>query len=256
MKSNEPRSKTAIVTGASHGIGKACALGLLQAGWNTVFVSRNPQALQLALAEGVPTGAAGALALPCDVSNEQQVEAMFDKVQETFGRVDLLFNNAGISGPGGTIDEIPVSGWNQTVAVNLTGAFLCARAAFARMKQQQPRGGRIINNGSIAAHSPRPHTVPYSVTKHAITGLTRCLSLDGRDFGIACSQIDIGNVRTEMTVPMTRGMLQANGEYKAEPVFELPHVVDAILYMANLPREANVQFMTVMATNMPFIGRG
>lgn len=247
--------KTAIITGASQGIGRACALGLLQTGWNTVFVGRNAGKLQAAIATAMP-GSARALAVVCDVSQPAQVDALFSQVIATFGRVDLLFNNAGISGPSGTIDEIPLDGWQETLAVNLNGAFLCARAAFAAMKTQQPRGGRIINNGSIAAHAPRPRTSPYAITKHAITGLTRCLSLEGREFDIACGQIDIGNVRTEMTVPMTRGMLQANGEYRAEPVFELPQVVDAVLYMANLPPQANVQFMTVMATNMPYLGRG
>jgi NAD(P)-dependent dehydrogenase (short-subunit alcohol dehydrogenase family) len=246
-------ARTAIVTGASHGIGKACALALVHAGWNTVFVSRNLADLQAAAANA---DAGAVLCVQCDVSQAEQVEALFGAVVEKFGRVDLLFNNAGISGPGGTIDEIPVAAWEQTLAVNLTGAFLCARAAFARMRQQRPQGGRIINNGSIAAHAPRPRTTPYSVTKHAITGLTKCLSLDGREFDIACSQIDIGNVRTEMTVPMTKGMLQANGDFKSEPVFELAEVVQAVLFMANLPLAANVQFMTVMATKMPFIGRG
>ena len=160
------------------------------------------------------------------------------------------------SGPRGTVDEISVTEWERTVAVNINGSFLCARAAFAVMKQQQPQGGRIINNGSIAAHTPRPHTSPYAVTKHAIMGLTKCLALDGRPFNIACGQIDIGNVRNEMTVPMAQGMLQANGAQMKEPVFELAHVVDAVLYMANLPPDANVQFMTVMATKMPYIGRG
>jgi NAD(P)-dependent dehydrogenase (short-subunit alcohol dehydrogenase family) len=247
--------KIAIVTGASSGIGKACAIALLRAGWHTVFVSRHAEALEAAIREAGEVQAE-ALALRCDVSNAEEVQDMFEKVMAAFGRIDLLFNNAGISGPHGTIDEIAVAAWEQTVAINLNGAFLCARFAFACMKKQTPRGGRIINNGSIAAHTPRPRTVPYAVTKHAITGLTKCLSLDGRDFDIACGQIDIGNVRTEMTLPMTQGMLQASGEYRAEPVFELRHVVDAVLYMANLPPDANVQFMTVMATKMPFVGRG
>lgn len=247
--------KTAVVTGASSGIGKAVATGLLRAGWNTVFISRQAEVLAAAIAAAGNTDAE-AMALVCDVSKADDVDAAFQRIQSHFGRVDLLFNNAGISGPAGTIDEIPVAGWDQTVAVNLNGAFLCARAAFACMRQQQPQGGRIINNGSIAAHSPRPRTTPYAVTKHAITGLTKCLSLDGRAFDIACGQIDIGNVLTDMTVPMTKGMLQANGERKAEPVFDLTHVVDAVLYMASLPAAANVQFMTVMATKMPFVGRG
>ena len=247
--------KTAIVTGASSGIGRACAIGLLRAGWHTVFVSRHAEALAAAIRDAGEVNAE-ALALTCDISNAEQVEELFAKVMAAFGRIDLLFNNAGISGPRGTVDEISVTEWERTVAVNINGSFLCARAAFAVMKQQQPQGGRIINNGSIAAHTPRPHTSPYAVTKHAIMGLTKCLALDGRPFNIACGQIDIGNVRTEMTVPMAQGMLQANGAQMKEPVFELAHVVDAVLYMANLPPDANVQFMTVMATKMPYIGRG
>ena len=247
--------KTAIVTGASSGIGRACAIGLLRAGWQTVFVSRHAEALAAAIRDAGEVNAE-ALALTCDISSAEQVEELFAKAMAAFGRIDLLFNNAGISGPRGTVDEISVTEWERTVAVNINGSFLCARAAFAAMKQQQPQGGRIINNGSIAAHTPRPHTSPYAVTKHAIMGLTKCLALDGRPFNIACGQIDIGNVRTEMTVPMAQGMLQANGAQMKEPVFELAHVVDAVLYMANLPPDANVQFMTVMATKMPYIGRG
>jgi NAD(P)-dependent dehydrogenase (short-subunit alcohol dehydrogenase family) len=245
----------AIVTGASQGIGKAVATGLLQAGWNTVFVSRRLAELQQAIRDAGHVRAT-ALALACDVSQAADVDAVFAEAVTAFGRIDLVFNNAGISGPAGTIDEIPLDQWEQTVDINVKGMFNCARAAFGCMKRQQPRGGRIINNGSIAAHTPRPRTVAYSVTKHAISGLTKCLSLDGREFDIACGQIDIGNVRTEMTVPMTQGLLQANGERRAEPVFELQQVVEAVLYMAKLPPAANVQFMTVMATKMPFIGRG
>ena len=248
-------SRIAVVTGASQGIGKAAAIGLLQNGWNTVFIGRRHTMLQMAIAEAGSVSAK-ALAVTCDVSKAEEVENAFAQIMAVFGRVDLLFNNAGVSGKSGTIDEIPLAVWNDTVATNLNGAFFCARAAFACMKQQRPPGGRIINNGSIAAHSPRPHSVPYAVTKHAITGLTKCLSLDGREFDIASGQIDIGNVRTQMSLPMTQGMLQANGERSVEPVFELPQVVEALLYMANLPPAANVQFMTVMATKMPFVGRG
>jgi NAD(P)-dependent dehydrogenase (short-subunit alcohol dehydrogenase family) len=247
--------RIAIVTGASQGIGKACALALLQAGWHTVLLSRHQAKLEKVIAEAGDAGSL-AMALACDVSDAGAVEQRFNEVVAKFGRLDLLFNNAGISGPAGTIDEIPLEAWEQTVDINLKGMFNCARAAFALMKQQNPQGGRIINNGSIAAHAPRPGTVPYTITKHAVTGLTKCLSLDGRAWNIACSQIDIGNVRTEMSIPMTQGMLQANGERRPEPVFELPHVTDALLYMAGLPLEVNVQFMTVMATAMPFIGRG
>jgi len=254
MSMNEP-GKVAVVTGASSGIGKACAVALLQAGWTTVFMGRHQETLDAAIKTAGPVPAT-ALALACDVSKAHDVDAAFSQIVERFGRVDLLFNNAGIMGPAGTIDEIPLAAWEQTAAVNIGGAFNCARAAFAAMRKQQPQGGRIINNGSIAAHTPRPRTVPYTMTKHAITGLTKCLALDGRDFNIACGQIDIGNVLTDMTQSFTQGMLQANGERKPEPVFNLKHVVEAVLYMANLPPEANVQFMTVMATKMPFIGRG
>lgn len=247
--------KVAVVTGAGQGIGKACATGLLKNGWHTVFIGRRAPLLEAAIAEAGDVQAE-ALALTCDVSDAVAVEEAFAKIEAAFGRVDLLFNNAGMSGPRGTLDEISVSEWEKTVATNINGAFLCARAAFAIMKRQSPQGGRIINNGSIAAHSPRPQTAPYAVTKHAISGLTKCISLDGRPFNIACGQIDIGNVRTEMALPMLQGCLQANGDVKPEPVFELQHVVDALLYMANLPPEANVQTLTVMATKMPFIGRG
>ena len=248
-------TKIAVVTGAGQGIGKACATGLLKAGWHTVFIGRRATLLDAAIAEAgaVP---AEALALSCDVSDAAAVEETFAKIVAAFGRIDLLFNNAGISGPRGTVDEISVAEWERTVAINVNGAFLCARAAFAAMKRQNPQGGRIINNGSLAAHTPRPHTAPYAVTKHAISGLTKCLALDGRPFNIACGQIDIGNVRTDMAAPMLQGLLQANGDVKAEPVFELQHVVDALLYMAHLPPDANVQCMTVMATTMPYIGRG
>ena len=248
-------NRVAVVTGAGQGIGKACATGLLKAGWHTVFIGRRAALLEAAIAEAGDVQAE-ALALACDISDAAAVAETFTKITTAFGRIDLLFNNAGISGPRGTVDEISVADWEHTVATNVNGSFYCARAAFAAMKQQHPQGGRIINNGSIAAHSPRPHTSPYAVTKHAIMGLTKCLSLDGRPFNIACGQIDIGNVRTEMAAPMLQGCLQANGDVRTEPVFELQHVVEALLYMANLPPEANVQFMTVMATKMPFIGRG
>ena len=248
-------NRTAVVTGASRGIGKACALALLQAGWNTVFVSRKVDSLAAAIKDAGPVSA-DFLCIACDVTDVTAVQVMFDTVLTRFGRVDLLFNNAGISGPTGTIDEIDLEGWRGALETNIGGMFLCARSAFAAMRKQLPQGGRIINNGSIAAHTPRPHTLPYTVSKHAVTGLTKSLALDGREFNIACGQIDIGNVRTDMTLPMTQGMLQANGERRSEPVFELKHVVDAVLYMAELPLEANVQFMTVMATGMPYIGRG
>ena len=247
--------KVALVTGAGTGIGRACALAFLKAGWHTVLVGRRLELLESVIADAGPTGEQ-ALAVSCDVSKPEEVQALFEQIRARFNRLDLLFNNAGMMGPAGTIDTIPLEGWHQVVAVNLEGAFLMARAAFGQMKGQTPQGGRIINNGSIAAQVPRPQTVPYSVTKHAINGLTKCLALDGRTFGIAAGQIDIGNVRTDMTVPMTQGLMQANGERMAEPVFELQSVVDAVMYMAHLPLEANVLNMTVMATAMPFVGRG
>jgi NAD(P)-dependent dehydrogenase (short-subunit alcohol dehydrogenase family) len=248
-------SRVAVVTGASAGIGKACAQALLRAGWTTVFLARRQEALEAAIAEaGCADGSA--LALSCDVGDAAAVQVVFDSIEARYGRVDLLFNNAGIMGPAGSIDEIALDAWERTLDANVRGSFNVARAAFAVMRRQQPQGGRIINNGSIAAHTPRPRTVPYTMTKHAITGLTKCLSLDGRDYNIVCGQIDIGNVLTDMTQSFTQGMLQADGSRRPEPVFELRHVVDAVLYMAQLPLEANVQFMTVLASRMPFIGRG
>jgi NAD(P)-dependent dehydrogenase (short-subunit alcohol dehydrogenase family) len=250
-----PDTRVAVVTGASAGIGKACAQALLQQGWNTVFISRQQQALEDAIsAAGATRG--HALAVSCDVTDAGAVQACFEQAARHFGRIALLFNNAGRMGPAGRIDELELDAWERTLDVNVKGAFNSARAAFSQMRRQQPQGGRIINNGSIAAHTPRPRTVPYTMTKHAITGLTKCLSLDGREFDIVCGQIDIGNVLTDMTQSFTQGMLQADGERRAEPVFDLRHVVDAVLYMANLPLQANVQFMTVMASKMPFIGRG
>jgi NAD(P)-dependent dehydrogenase (short-subunit alcohol dehydrogenase family) len=252
---SEHNTKVAIVTGASAGIGKACAQALLQQGWNTVFISRQQQALEAAIAAAGSTPGR-ALALSCDVTDANAVQTAFDQAVQHFGRIDLLFNNAGMMGPAGCIDEIPLDAWERTLDVNVKGAFNSARAAFGQMRRQQPQGGRIINNGSIAAHTPRPRTVPYTMTKHAITGLTKCLALDGRDYDIVCGQIDIGNVLTDMTQGFTQGMLQADGQRRPEPVFDLAHVVEAVLYMANLPLAANVQFMTVLASKMPFIGRG
>jgi NAD(P)-dependent dehydrogenase (short-subunit alcohol dehydrogenase family) len=247
--------KTAIVTGAGTGIGKAVATTLLKAGWNTVFCGRRAGVLGAAIAKAGKTEAS-ALAVPCDITRPEEVEALFKKVVDTFGRVDLLFNNAGIASKSAPIDEISVEAWNDVVAVNLTGSFLCARAAFGAMRRQQPMGGRIINNGSISAHAPRPGSVPYTATKHAITGLTKTLALDGRPYDIACGQIDIGNALTDMAHAMTLGVLQADGTVAAEAVMDVQHVADAVLHMAGLPLEANVLFMTVMATKMPLVGRG
>jgi NAD(P)-dependent dehydrogenase (short-subunit alcohol dehydrogenase family) len=247
--------KVALVTGAGSGLGRAVALGLLDAGYATVLAGRRAEPLE-ETARMAGERAAEALAVPCDVSHPASVEALFQRVETTFGRLDLLFNNAGINVAAVPIDELDVTDWMSIVDVNLTGAFLCARGAFGLMRRQQPRGGRVINNGSISAHVPRPFSAPYTATKHAVTGLTKSISLDGRAWDIACGQIDIGNAATEMTAKMAAGILQANGEVKVEPRVDPIHIVQAVLYMASLPLEANVQFMTVMATRMPFIGRG
>jgi NAD(P)-dependent dehydrogenase (short-subunit alcohol dehydrogenase family) len=247
--------KTAIVTGAGTGIGRSVATALAKAGWNTVFCGRRKTLLDQAVA-AAGAGEATALAIACDITKPKEVEALFAATVEAFGRVDLLFNNAGMGYKSTPIDEIPVEVWNDVLAVNLTGSFLCARAAFGQMRRQTPQGGRIINNGSVSAHAPRPGSVPYTATKHAITGLTRTLALDGRPFDIACGQIDIGNALTEMAMPMTVGVPQANGTTAAEAVMDVQHVADAVVHMADLPLDANVLFMTVMATKMPFVGRG
>lgn len=247
--------KTAIVTGAGTGIGKAVATTLLKAGWNTVFCGRRPAPLEAAIKEAGATEAK-ALAVPCDVSQAGEVDDLFETTVRTFDRVDLLFNNAGAGYPATLIDEIPVEVWDDIVGVNLTGSFLCARAAFRTMRRQEPQGGRIINNGSISAYAPRPGSVPYTATKHAVTGLTKTLALDGRPFDIACGQIDIGNALTDMAAAMTKGVPQASGEIAVEAVMDVQHVADAVKHMASLPLDANVLFMTVMATKMPFVGRG
>lgn len=247
--------KTAIVTGAGTGIGKAVATALLKEGWNTVFCGRRQALLEQAVSYAGPTEAR-ALPVACDISKPDQVDALFETVAGVFGRVDLLFNNAGMGYKSTPIDEIPVEVWNEVVGVNLTGSFLCARAAFRAMRNQAPMGGRIINNGSVSAYAPRPGSVPYTATKHAITGLTKTLALDGRPYDIACGQIDVGNALTEMAAPMTVGVPQANGSIAAEAVMDVKHVADAVVHMAGLPLDANVLFMTVMATKMPFVGRG
>lgn len=246
--------KVAVVTGAGSGIGKAVTLALLRDGYRVALAGRRREPLEATAAEG--GAAAPALVVPTDVSAADAVRALFAAAQARFGRVDLLFNNAGIFVPGIEIDELSVAQWQAVVDINLTGAFLCAREAFRMMKTQTPRGGRIINNGSIAAHAPRPHSVAYTATKHAITGLTKSLALDGRRYDIACGQIDIGNARTELAAPMAKGIPQANGQIAVEPLMDLAHVASAVLYMASLPLDANVQFMTLMATKMPFVGRG
>jgi NAD(P)-dependent dehydrogenase (short-subunit alcohol dehydrogenase family) len=244
-------SKTIIITGAGRGIGKACVEAFLDAGWRVGLIGRTPEPLHdLAQAHR------NALALPCDVVDESQVEAAFDQAMQTWGRIDALFNNAGVGSFSGTADEISLEDWRRVIDINVMGSVICARAAFARMKAQQPQGGRIINNGSVSAHAPRPQSAPYTTSKHAITGLTKSLSLDGRPFDIACGQIDIGNALTEMAQQMTVGMPQADGAVRAEAVMDVTEVARSVLHMADMPPDANVQFMTVMATKMPFIGRG
>ncbi len=251
----DTRSKVAIVTGAGTGIGKAVAIGLLEAGYAVVLAGRRQAPLEQAVLEAGADGA-HALVVPTDVGDPDAVQALFAATGERFGRLDVLFNNAGIATRSAPLEELTVEEWKSVVDVNLTGAFLCTQQAFLLMKSQQPQGGRIINNGSISAHVPRPHSAPYTATKHAITGLTRSTSLDGRRFNIACGQIDIGNAATDMTAAMASGVPQASGQIAAEPRLDVAHVVRAVLYMASLPLDANVQFMTVMATTMPFIGRG
>jgi NAD(P)-dependent dehydrogenase (short-subunit alcohol dehydrogenase family) len=247
--------KIAMVTGAGSGIGRATSIALLTAGYKVVLAGRRSDALNetIALAGDL---AAHALAVPTDATQPAAVNALFETTRATFGRLDVLFNNAGTGAPAIPIDELTFEQWNAVVDINLTAVFLCTQQAFKMMKTQTPRGGRIINNGSISAYAPRPFSAPYTATKHAITGLTKATSLDGRAFDIACGQIDIGNAASDMTQRMTSGVPQANGTMMVEPRMDLKHVADAVVHMASLPLEANVQFMTVMATKMPFVGRG
>jgi NAD(P)-dependent dehydrogenase (short-subunit alcohol dehydrogenase family) len=249
------QGKIALVTGAGSGIGRAASLALQGAGYSVVLAGRRAEALEKTAAMAAPNGGK-MLAVPTDVSKPEEVRALFAQSKEAFGRLDVLFNNAGMGHPAIPMEDLSYEQWSTVVGVNLTGAFLCSQEAIRIMKAQQPRGGRIINNGSISAHTPRPNSVAYTATKHAITGLTKCISLDGRAFDIACGQIDIGNAVTDLTERMTAGVLQPDGSKMVEPRMALRHVADAILYMANLPLDANVQFMTVMATKMPFVGRG
>jgi NAD(P)-dependent dehydrogenase (short-subunit alcohol dehydrogenase family) len=247
--------KVAIVTGAGSGIGRASAIALLDAGYHVALAGRREDALQQTIAEAGEAGSRG-LAVPTDVRDPSSVKALFAKTVEAFGRLDLLFNNAGRGTPAMPLEDVGFEQWKDVVDINLTGAFLCTQEAFRVMKDQTPRGGRIINNGSISAHAPRPFSAPYTATKHAITGLTKSTSLDGRAYDIACGQIDIGNAATDMTERMTGGVIQPRGDMMAEPRMDVRHVAAAIVQMASLPLEANVQFMTIMATKMPFIGRG
>ena len=247
-------TKTAVVTGAGTGIGRAAALALLGDGFRVALVGRRKEPLEKTAAD---SGAADrALVLPSDVTRPDDVKAAFGRVKEAWGRLDVLFNNAGTNAPAVPFEDLTFEQWKAVVDVNLTGMFLCAQQAVRLMKSQTPRGGRIINNGSISAHTPRPFSAPYTATKHAVTGLTKSLSLDGREFDIACGQIDIGNAATEMTARMTQGVPQADGTLKAEPRMDVAHVGSAVLYMARLPLDANVLFMTVTANKMPFVGRG
>jgi len=246
-------SKVAVVTGGGSGIGRASALALGRDGFAVVITGRRKDALEETARMG---GEAQILPYQADISDPKQVEGLFAFTKEKFGRLDFLFNNAGRGAPGINLEELTSQQWLDVVGVNLNGAFFCTQEAFKIMKDQDPRGGRIVNNGSISAHAPRPNSAPYTATKHAITGLTRSISLDGRPFDIACSQIDIGNAATEMTERMSGGVPQANGSKMAEPRMNVDHVAEAVLYIANLPLDANVQFMTLMATQMPFIGRG
>jgi NAD(P)-dependent dehydrogenase (short-subunit alcohol dehydrogenase family) len=249
--------KVALITGAGSGIGKACALALADAGWSLALCGRRLERLEAVGLEAQAKGRA-AIAVGADVGDPAAVEALFGQVEARFGRLDLLFNNAGTGAPPKPLEQLTVEEWRRVVDTNLTGAFLCTQGAFRLMKAQDPRGGRIINNGSISAHAPRPNSAPYTATKHAITGLTRSTALDGRAFDIACGQIDIGNAQTDLTARMTmaQGVPQADGRTAPEPVMDVSDVARAVVYMAGLPLTANVQFMTVMATKMPFIGRG
>ena len=252
MKQNK---KIALVTGAGSGIGRAVALALLEDGFSLVLAGRRLEPLQ-AVVDHAQAAGGEALAVPTDVRDEQSVAQLFATIEEVHGRLDVIFNNAGINAPAVPVDELPLENWRNVIATNVDGVFLCARAAFGLMRRQQPQGGRIINNGSISAHTPRPFTAPYTASKHAVLGLTKALALDGRPYNIVCSQVDIGNALTELSERMTRGVRQANGEIAAEPMLDVRHVADAVRYIAALPLGANVLNMTVMASNMPFVGRG
>jgi len=245
----------AVVTGAGSGLGRAISRELLRTGWRVAASGRREQQL-LETVTGGDWRAEAAAAIPADVTVPESVAALFSAVADRWGRLDLLVNNAGVFGPAGAVDELTIDGWRQIVDTNLTGAFLCAHHAMRMMKAQDPRGGRIINNGSISAHSPRPGSAGYTATKHAITGLTKSIALDGRQYDIACGQIDVGNAATEMTSGISRGARQADGSVRPEATFDAQHVASAVRYMAELPLDANVPFLTIMATTMPFIGRG
>jgi NAD(P)-dependent dehydrogenase (short-subunit alcohol dehydrogenase family) len=247
--------KVAVVTGAGSGIGKATALAFLKDGWSVALAGRRREPLEAAVKEA-GADAERALAVPTDVGDPQAVQALFERVKAKFGRVDAIFNNAGQNAPGVLFEDLPFERWKAVVDTNLTGSFLCAQAAFRMMKEQQPRGGRIINNGSISAHAPRPDSAPYTATKHAITGLTRTIALDGRKYDIACCQIDIGNAMTELASRMARGVKQADGSVKAEPMVDVADIARSVLHMANQPLDVNIYHLMIMATKMPYAGRG
>ena len=253
MNTNTPHAKVALVTGAGSGIGKATALAFLKAGYSVVLAGRRLEPLEEAAKE---SGTDRALAVSTDVGNADSVKALFATIKQKFGRLDVLFNNAGLGLNSVNFEDITFEQWQDVVNVNLTGSFLCAQGAFRLMKGQSPQGGRIVNNGSISAHAPRPNSAPYTSTKHAITGLTKSLSLDGRKYNIACGQIDIGNAMTALAARMAKGVMQANGEVAVEAMMDAKEVADAVVHMASLPLSTNVQFMTIMATKMPFVGRG
>ena len=247
--------RIALVTGAGSGIGRAVAQGLLQDGFHVVLTGRRPEPLAEVAAAAQAAGQ-HALAIPADVRDEHSVQALFDEIEKRYGRLDVLFNNAGVNAPAVPMDELSVAQWKDVIDTNVTGVFLCARAAFGLMRRQSPQGGRIINNGSISAHTPRPFSSPYTASKHAVLGLTKTIALDGREFNIVCSQIDIGNALTELSARMTQGVRQANGTLATEPMMDVQHVAQAVRYMASLPLSTNVLNMTVMASQMPFVGRG
>ncbi|MDH5356155.1 MAG: SDR family oxidoreductase [Gammaproteobacteria bacterium] len=252
---DQAAEKIALVTGAGSGIGREVSLALLRRGYRLVLTGRNIERLK-ETASLAKDNADRCLCISCDIAQPQQVEHLFEEINKAYGRLDVLFNNAGIFSAASPIEDVSYEQWKNVVDVNLTGAFLCAQQAIRLMKKQNPSGGRIINNGSISSQVPRPDSVPYTTTKHAITGLTKCISLEGRRHNIACGQIDIGNAETSMTANMPKGVQQANGEIAPEPVMDIEHVAEAVLHMAELPLESNIQFMTIMATKMPFIGRG
>lgn len=252
---NNPVNKIALVTGAGSGIGRVVALGLMDDGYTVVAAGRRLEPLQSLVAEAEAKGQS-ALAVPTDVTDPASVQALFDTIEQRWGRLDLVFNNAGVNAPAVPVDELPLNKWFQVLNTNVSGVYLCARAAFGLMRRQAPNGGRIINNGSISAHTPRPFTAPYTASKHAVTGLTKALALDGRAYNIVVSQIDIGNALTELSERMTRGVLQANGSVAPEPMMDAVHVANAVRHIAALPLNTNILQMTVMASHMPFVGRG